>query len=156
MASVIAFCRVCCQLETNSLDGRRGAFDLPLELLTGVRPRNKAEAELTNLLGEASVLEDPLLRLACLGSLRDEWIQHSREAKVTATTKFICKDLKAEERVLVWSGRERSGKGKKLNACWIGLAELLWVGDKGGCLVLFIDSGKLRVLNASKVKRFWQ
>ena len=75
---------------------------------------------------------------------------------MVATTKLIRKDLKAGERVLVWSGRERSGKGKKLNACWIGPAELLWVGDKGGCLVRFIDSGKLRVLNASRVKRFWQ
>ena len=73
----------------------------PLELPIGVRPRNKAEAELTNLLGEPSVLEDPLPRLACLGSLHDEGIQHSREEKVTATTKFIRKDLKVEERVLV-------------------------------------------------------
>ena len=128
----------------------------PLEILMGVRPRNEAEAKLMSLLGEPSVPEDPLPRLARLGTLRDEWTEHSREAKALAATKFIRKDLKPGERVLVWSGRERSGKGKKLNACWIGPAELLWVGDKGGCLVRFIDSGKLRVLNASRVKRFWQ
>ena len=43
-----------------------------LELLTKVRPRNEAEAELRNLLGESSVPEDPLPRLARLGALRDE------------------------------------------------------------------------------------
>ena len=44
---------------------------------------------------------------------------------------------------VVWSGRERNGKGKELNACWIEPGELLWVGNKGGSLVRFMDSGML-------------
>ena len=77
----------------------------PLESLTVVRPRNEAEAELTNLLGEPSVLEDHLPRLAHLDSLHDEWTEHSREAKMAATTKFIRKELKAESEC--WCGAER-------------------------------------------------
>ena len=77
-----------------------------------MRPRNKAEAEPANFLGELSVLEDPLLRLARLDALCGEWTEHSREAKAVATTKFIRKELKAGERVLVWSGKERSRKDK--------------------------------------------
>ena len=111
----------------------------PLELLTGVRPRNEAEAKPTNLLNELLVPKNPLSTLAHLGALRNEWIVHSREAKVATTTKFICKELKARERVLVWSGKGRRGKGKKLNSCWIGPVELLWVGDTwfGGVVGLF-------------------
>ena len=52
-----------------------------------------------------------------MAALRDEWTEHSRETKGPATTKFILKELKARERVLVWNGKEGSENGKKLNAC---------------------------------------
>ena len=105
-----------------AIDSRRipltGGVELstsPLELLTRMRPRNEAEIELTSLFGEPSAPEDPLPRLALLGGLRNEWTEHARETKAAATTTFVGQELKAGERVLVWSGKERRGKGKKIN-----------------------------------------
>ena len=128
----------------------------PLELLTGIRARNEAEANIISGLQEPIIPENPHTRLAILGALRDEWSEKMEDAKRAVSSTVLRDNINVGDRVLVWSHKERTGRGTKLNPCWIGPAMLTWKGDMGGCEVLFAETGKKSRVNISKVKKYWQ
>ena len=127
----------------------------PLELLTGVRARNEAEATVVSLFGEPSMPEDPHPRLAHLGALRDEWSKNGESGAVISRP-VERRDIQVGDSVLVWSEKGKIGKGQKLDHCWMGPAMLVWKGTRGGCAVFFPESGKRLVIHISRIKKYWQ
>ena len=128
----------------------------PLELLTGIRARNEAEANIVSLLEEPTVPEDPHARLAILGAVRDDLSKRMEDASLAALKPDSRRGPVEGDQVLVWSDKQRDGRGSKLNPYWIGPAILTWKGDLGGCEVYFAETGKKMRVNISRVKKYWQ
>ena len=98
----------------------------PLELLTGIRARNEAEANIISSLQEPIMPENPHTRLAILGALRGKWSEKMEDAKLAVSSTVLKDNINVEDHVLVWSYKDRTGRGTKLNPCWIGLTILTW------------------------------
>lgn len=137
------------------IEGSSDRSTSPLELLAVMRASNEAEADNVSLLGERSLSEDPHRKLALLGALHDEWGKKGECFKATATGSVEQKDIKVGDSVLIWRGKERSNKGKKLDNCYVGPATLIWRGKKGGCAIIFPETGNKRVIQIGRVKTYW-